>query len=187
MTLLFPKLDVSIIFDKYDKEIFLPKLKNLKYFCLLRGRLNSHIEDGDQLIAHFTFIDRLDLLDKFRSIGFEPHILENGEPRFDKPIPADIADKFPTPIKQFPDIAQPYVQKLFGYDTFIIVYENYFSLSICDKTKKNWHYLTEKDLELAKQFEVKIEESGLGSASTYEGQTQYGRYINRYHYPELLN
>lgn len=187
MALLFPKLDVSVIFDKYDKEIFLPRLKDLKYFCLLRGRLNSYVEDGDQLIAHFTFTDKQDLITKFRSIGFKPHILENWEPRFNVPMPAAIANKLPTPTKQFPDLAQPYGQNLFGYDTFIIVYENYFSLSISEKTKKNWHYLTEKDLELAKQFEGKIEESGLGSALTYEGQTKYGRYINKYHYPELLN
>lgn len=187
MTLLFPKLTIETIFEKYDKEIFIPKLKDLKYFCLLRGMLNSYVDDGDELIAHFAFHDRQDLINKFLSIGLEPHILKSEEPRFDKPMPADIANKLPHPIKQFPDIAQPYSQNLLGFDTFINVSEKYFTVSITDLTKKNWRYITEHDLELAKQFELLIKESGLESALTYEGQTQYGRYINRYHYPEIFN
>lgn len=187
MDLLFPKLDISTIFDKYDKDVILPKLRELKYFCLLRGRLSSHVEDGDSLVAHFAYNDRQDLLNKLTLIYVIPRILKDNDARFDKPMPADIANKLPTPIKQFPDIAQPYLQSINNIDTFINVSEKYFSISVLDKSKTNWHFINEKDISLAKDLELIIESSGLNNSLTTEEQTQYGRYINRYHYPELFD
>ena len=48
----FPKLEIDSIFDHYDKEKFLPNIQQLKYFCFLRGRLNSYVTDGDEIIIH---------------------------------------------------------------------------------------------------------------------------------------
>jgi hypothetical protein len=187
MDLLFPKLDISTIFDKYDQDVIVPKLRELKYFCLLRGRLNSYVQDGDTLVAHFSYSDKQDLLNKLNSIFIVPRVLNDNEARFDKPMSADIANKLPTPIVQFPDITQPYSQNINGIDTFINVTEKYFSISVFDKSKTNWYLINEKDISLAYDFERLIESSGLNNSLTTEGQTQYGRYINRYHYPELFN
>lgn len=188
MTLLFPKLDIATIFDKYDKEDILSKLRTLKYFSFLRGRLNSYVEDSDELVVHFSFDDKLDLVNKLTALGVFIKYLQPSDPTcYDKNISYELSRTLPNPIKQFPDIAQPLSQNIIGFDVFIIVAEGYFSLCTLDKTKNNWHFLSGKDFEIAREFEIVIEKSGLQSSVTDEFQKAYGRYINRYHYPELFS
>ena len=113
--------------------------------------------------------------------------MKSQDERFDKPKPAELANSLPTPIKNIPDIAQPYSQKIFGIDTCIIVNNDYFSISVVDKSKKNWYFVNDKELEFAKTLENYFLKIGLDKYLTYEGQKEYGRYLNRNNYPEIFD
>jgi hypothetical protein len=187
MTLLYPKLDTTTIFDKYDKSELLPKLQSLKLFCLLRGRLNSYEVDGDILEVSFSYVDKADLIKKCNSIGLPLQVLNPDEPKFDKPMPADIANKLPTPTKLFPEIAQPYQQTINNQTVFVIIHDYYFSISTVDKMKEKWMFINDKEIDSAVILENLFFEIGLADFVTIDEQKKYGRYINRYHYPELFS
>ena len=181
----FPKLTVDNIFDSYDKNELIPKLKQLKYFCFLRGRLNSYVTDGDEIIVHIKYIDKADLLLKFEALGVKVKIISfNDEISYGKPWPDCL--NYPTPSKQFPDIAEPSIQRIFNSDVLVYIGDTYFTISICNSDTTKWYLINDSQIISAKEIEVNLEKIGLTNSVTTEGQIEFGRYINRYHYPELL-
>lgn len=187
--LLFPKLDPNTIFDIYDKDCFLSQLRELKYFCLLRGRLNAYVTDGDTLVVEIAYDDKEDLIKKFDLLDIPLRILSPDEPRLDlgKPYPVDEAEKLPTPTRRFRDIVQPLVQTIKGERVFVSIGDDRFEITPSEGLiKKEWWKVSEAEIESAKRIEIFLEQIGLAAFVYDEGQKQHGRYINRYHYPELF-
>lgn len=187
--LLFPKLDPSTIFDMYDREYLLSQLRELKYFCLLRGRLNSHVTDGDTLVVEISYTTKEDLIVKFDLLGIPLRILSPDEPRLERgvPYPLDVAEKLPETTKRFRDIVQPFVQTVNGERVSALIGDDIFQISSSEgPDKKEWWKVSDAEIESAKRIETFLEQVGLTAYITDEGQKQYGRYINRYHYPELF-
>jgi len=184
----FPKLNIDAIFDSaYENNDLLEELINLDYFCLLRGRLNSHVTDGDEIVVHIQFDNRSQLIEIFNLLKCPLRILEENEPRFDRPMPAEEAAKLPTPIKQFNDIVQPYKIEILDISCFAIVHDNYISISVTNQNDKKWFIINLKQILDAKKIESYLRQNGLDKLITLEYQKEYGRYINQYHYPELFN
>jgi hypothetical protein len=181
----FPKLALNNIFDLYDKDELIPKLKQLKYFCFLRGRLNSYVTDGDEIIVHIKYIDKSDLLFKLESLGMKAKRLNSSdEISYGKPWPDCL--NYPTPSKQFPDIAEPSKQKIFDEDVLIYIGDSYFTISMCNSDKAKWYLVNDAQIISAKKIEINLEKIGLDKSVTTDAQREFGRYINRYHYPELF-
>ena len=94
---------------------------------------------------------------------------------------------YPTPIKLFPDIAEPGKQIIFGHDVIIFVSEKYFTISITNKNQDKWYFINDQQIETAKKIEQEFELIDIDKYVTVEGQKEYGRFINKYHYPELFD
>jgi hypothetical protein len=181
----FPKLSTEIIFDLYNKSELITKLRELKYFCFLRGRLSSYCTDSDQIITHISYQDREDLIHKLETLGVTIKILKpNDEISYGKTWPECI--NYPTPSRFFPDIAEPYKQLIFDEEVIIYIADKYFTISISNSDKEKWWLINYKQITSAKIIEKKLTDLGLDKYVTLEGQIEYGRYINHYHYPELF-
>ena len=181
----FPKLEIDFIFDHYDKEKFLPKIQQLKYFCFLRGRLNSYVTDGDEIIMHIEYFSKNDLILKLKSLGVEIKILKpNDEISYGKSWPDCF--NYPTPSGPYPEIAQPAIQTIFGENVSIYISDKYFTISIHNLDKDKWFLVNDNQILSAIKIEKELENIDLAKFSTTEGQTEFGRFINRYHYPELF-
>ena len=181
----FPKLEIDSIFDLYDKEIFLPKIQKLNYFCFLRGRLNSYVNDGDELIIHIEYSNKEELILKLKSLGVKIKILKpNDEISYGKSWPDCL--NYPTPSSLYPEIAEPHLQIIFDEKVFIHISDRYFTISIDNLDKDKWFLVNTNQILSAIKIEKELENLDLAKYVTTEGQTEFGRFINRYHYPELF-
>ncbi|HFG0565655.1 TPA: hypothetical protein ACGFUW_001418 [Flavobacterium psychrophilum] len=181
----FPKLEIDSIFNVYNKEEILEKLQKLKYFCFLRGRLNSYVTDGDEIITHIEYYSKDDLILKLKSLGVEIKILNTGdEISYGKPWPDCL--NYPTPSRPYPDIAEPAIQTIFEENVSIYISDKYFTISINNLDKDKWFLVNYNQIESAVKIERKLEDIDLAKSITIEGQKEFGRFINRYHYPELF-
>ncbi|SDC68337.1 hypothetical protein [Williamwhitmania taraxaci] len=181
----FPKLNIDTIFDVYDKDELLLKLRELKFFCFLRGRLNCYVTDGDEIVTHISFLDKLDLIQKLELLGVKIIWLSTSDQiSYGKPWPENL--NYPTPSHLFPDIAEPSKQIIFDEEVLIYISDNYFSIYISNSDRENWWKVNYNQIATAKKLEVKRIELELHKHVTLDGQKEYGRYINRYHYPGIF-
>ena len=181
----FPKLEVKSIFDLYDKETFLPKIQQLKYFCFLRGRLNSYVTDGDELIIHIEYRNKEDLISKLKVLGAKLKILKpNDEISYGKSWPDCL--NYPTPSSIYPEFADPQEQIIFDEKVFIHISDKYFTISIANLEKDKWYLVNNNQILSAIKIEKELENLDLVKYATIEGQKEFGRFINHYHYPELF-
>jgi hypothetical protein len=152
---------------------------------LFRGRLNSYVTDGDEIIVHIKYIDKSDLLFKLESLGMKAKRLNSSdEISYGKPWPDCL--NYPTPSKQFPDIAEPSKQKIFDEDVLIILGTVTSLFQCAIPTRQNGTLVNDAQIISAKKIEINLEKIGLDKSVTTDAQREFGRYINRYHYPELF-
>ena len=181
----FPKLEIDSIFESYDKEKLLLQIQKLKYFCFLRGRLNSYVTDGDEIIIHIEYCSKEELITKLEFLGVKIKILKpNDEISYGKSWPECL--NYPTPSRPYPEIAEPAIQTIFGEKVSIYISDNYFSMSVINSDQEKWFLVNNKQILSAIKIENELENINLAKYSTTKGQTEFGRFINRYHYPELV-
>ena len=181
----FPKLEIDLIFDLYDKEIFLQKIQKLKYFCFLRGRLNSYVTDGDELIIHIEYNNKEELILKLKTLGVKIKFLKpEDETSYGKSWPDCF--NYPTPLNLYPEIAEPQKQIIFEEKVFISISDKYFTISIVSLDTDKWFLVNDNQIFSAIKIEKELENLDLAKYVTNEGQIEFGRFINHYHYPELF-
>ena len=154
----FEKLSDDWLFERHSKKTIREWLQQLRYFYFKRA-WGGHANDGDEFQVAFTFTDRQDLIDKFGQLGLALHTIPDDFPRpvIGQSYPVAEFEKFKNEIKSYPGLEQPGHSIVFGYKTFIWVYDNSFQLSISGTRDDNRYEVSEDDLRVCLDLEKRFD------------------------------